>query len=170
MARLLPIVPIVVALLASCAPFTWGCAGTIPNTTVEDTAENREVVAFMEKYRKALEERDVRRVLALASPHYLDDNGTPGGADDVDYDTLRENLALWSQRVDDVRYDISYRRITYAPDDKVYVEVRFAGSFHISRPATEDEQWSRRLSNHRLVLQRIPGEDASEGFRILSGL
>ena len=147
-----------------------GCAKTIPNTTVEDNAENRAVVAFMEEYRKAMEERDVRRLLELASPHYLDDNGTPGGADDVDFETLRENLTLWAQRVDDVRYDISYRRISYTTDDKVYVEVRYGGSFHIQRPATEDEQWSRRLSNHRMVLQRVPDDEGDEQFRILSGM
>ncbi len=147
-----------------------GCAQTIPNTTVEDTADNRSVVSFMESYRKAMEERDVRRLMEMASPQYLDDNGTPSGADDIDYDTLRENLALWAQRVDDVRYDISYRRITYAPGDKVYVEVRYGGSFHISRPATEDEQWSRRLSNHRLILQKLPEAEGEDEFRILSGM
>lgn len=156
------------ALLA--LALTAGCAKTIPNTTVEDTADNRSVVSFMEKYRKALEERDVRRLLELASPHYLDDNGTPSGADDVDYETLRENLTLWAQRVDDVRYDISYRRISYAPDDKIYVEIRYGGSFHIQRPASEDEQWSRRLANHRLVLQRLPEPEGDDDFRILSGM
>ena len=88
----------------------------------------------------------------------------------VPNNTLRENLALWAQRVDDVRYDISYRRITYAPGDKVYVEVRYGGSFHISRPATEDEQWSRRLSNHRLILQKLPEAEGEDEFRILSGM
>lgn len=156
------------ALLA--LTLTAGCANTIPNTTVEDTADNRSVVSFMEKYRKAMEERDVRRLLELASPHYLDDNGTPSGTDDVDYETLRENLTLWAQRVDDVRYDISYRRIRYAPDDKIYVEIRYGGSFHIQRPAQEDEQWSRRLANHRLVLQRLPEPEGDDDFRILSGM
>jgi len=149
---------------------TAGCAQTIPNTTVEDTADNRSVVAFMEQYRKAMEERNVRRLLQLASPHYLDDNGTPGGADDVDYETLRENLTLWAQRVDDVRYDISYRRVSYAPNDRIYVEIRYGGSFHIDRPATEDEQWSRRLANHRLVLQKLAEAEGEDEYRILSGM
>ena len=158
------------AVLSALALPALGCATTIPNTTVEDTAENRSVVAFMEDYRKALEERNVRRLLEMASPFYLDDNGTPGGADDVDYDTLRARLTTWPERVDDVRYDISYRRISYSEDDKVYVEVRYGGSFHIDRPATEDEQWSRRLSNHRLILQRLEDPEGEDEYRILSGM
>ena len=156
--------------LALALALAAGCATTIPNTTVEDTADNRSVVAFMEQYRKAMEERNVRRLLELASPHYLDDNGTPGGADDVDYETLRENLTLWAQRVDDVRYDISYRRISYAPNDRIYVEIRYGGSFHIQRPATDDEQWSRRLANHRLVLQKLRDPQGEDEYRILSGM
>ena len=88
----------------------------------------------------------------------------------ADYETLRENLTLWARRVDDVRYDISYRRISYAPNDRVYVEIRYGGSFHIERPATEDEQWSRRLANHRLVLQKLRDPQGEDEYRILSGM
>ncbi len=83
-----------------------GCTTNIPNTTVEDTAENREIVAFLEEYRHALEERNVARLLEFASPRYLDDVGTIGTDDDLDFNTLREKLAKWRDRVHDVRYEI----------------------------------------------------------------
>ena len=90
-----------------------GCAReTIPNTDVDDTPQNREVLELCERYRHALEERDIGALLALASERYLDDNGTPGGADDVDYQRLAEKLAEWNDQLVDVRYEIRYQRVT----------------------------------------------------------
>ncbi|MCB9599837.1 MAG: hypothetical protein H6721_10600 [Sandaracinus sp.] len=152
------------------APFAFlvGCSSMIPNTTVEDTSENREVVSFVEEYRHAVEERNVRRLLELASPRYLDDNGTPGGEDDLDFDTLREKLSLWSNRVTDVRYEIKYRRVSY-DTTRIFVEFRYTASFRV---ATGDggERWARRLGDHRLILTREEGEAPEGELRILAGM
>ncbi len=156
--------------LTFAAPFALlavGCSTMIPNTTVEDTSENREVVAFVEQYRHAVEARDVRRLLELASPRYLDDNGTPSGDDDLDFDTLREKLASWSDRVTDVRYEIKYRRVSY-DQTRIFVEFRYTASFRV---ATGDgDRWARRLGDHRLILTRDDGEVADGELRILAGM
>ena len=144
-----------------------GCAGTIPNTTVEDTAENREIVAFMEEYRRAVESRNVRRLLEMASPRYLDDLGTPGGGDDLDFDSLREKLSRWRDRVVDVRYEIKYNRVTF-DQRRIFVEFRYTASFLLTT-VDGDERWSRRLGDHRLILTR--DEESDEGtLQILSGM
>ncbi len=144
-----------------------GCAGTIPNTTVEDTSENREIVAFMEEYRRAVESRNVRRLLEMASPRYLDDLGTPGGDDDLDFDSLREKLSRWRDRVVDVRYEIKYNRVTF-DQRRIFVEFRYTASFLLTT-ADGDERWSRRLGDHRLILTR--DEESDEGtLQILSGM
>ena len=45
-----------------------GCAHqTIPNTHVPDTAENREIIDFVEKYRQAVEDRDIAMLLRMIS-------------------------------------------------------------------------------------------------------
>ncbi len=152
-------------LLAVFALFSVGCAGTIPNTTVEDTPENREVVAFMEEYRHAVENRDVRALLDLASEEYLDHNGTPSTQDDFDYDQLRDRLAAWSERVLDVRYDIRYHRITWE-EQRVYVEFQYSASFRVARG--EGDQWARRIAAHRVELAR--DDEGEHRFRILTGL
>ena len=70
-----------------------GCArDVIPNTDVDDTSENRRVLEFVEKYRQAVEERDVNAMLSLASADYFDDFGTPAATDDVDFEGLRGKL------------------------------------------------------------------------------
>jgi hypothetical protein len=140
-----------------------GCAHSyVPNTHVEDTRENREVLEFVEKYRKAVETRDMGMLLALASQDYFDDMGTPRGDDDVDYQTLREGLVRLREEVMATRYQISYRSITYVKD-RVLVDILYTGWFRVNTP--EGPQWRRRLEPHRLVLRRENG-----GYKILSGM
>src|SRR5205807_1256106 len=64
-------------------------ARLIPNTKVPDTPENREIIDVCERYRHALEARDAITLMALASPHYWEDGGTPKPDDDYGYDGLR---------------------------------------------------------------------------------
>lgn len=143
-------------LLTACAH------STIPNTYVEDTGENREVLEFVEKYRRAVETRDMGMLLALASQNYFDDMGTPRGDDDIDYETLREGLVRLREEVMATRYQISYRSVTYV-SNRVLVDVLYTGWFRVNTP--EGLQWRRRLEPHRLVLQR-----EGNGYKILSGM
>ena len=141
-----------------------GCAHqNIPNTHVEDTSENREVIEFVEKYRKAVEDRDVTTLLRMSSRFYFDDMGTPGGDDDVDYDGLRLALERMRKDVLAARYQISYRGLTYTPNDRVLVDLLYTGWFKVETP--EGAQWRRRLEPHRIVLAREDGR-----LMILSGM
>jgi hypothetical protein len=153
--RLLPVFALSMLLLGT------GCgASLIPNTDVEDTSRNRDVVAFLESYRHAVEARDVRKLLSLASPRYLDHNA---GDDDIDLETLRTKIAALSRSVEDVRFEIRYRRVTFH-DDHILVDVTYTGSFRIAEP-DGGHHWSRRLSDQRFVLER-----AGDSFLILSGM
>lgn len=162
--------------LAFTAAMTSGCSrDVIPNTDVEDTSKNRQVLEFCERYRAALEERNVPVLMDLASQRYYDDNGTPTGLDDVDYEGLGEKLSVWEDSVLDVRYEIRYRRITFNRE-RVLVDYTYTGSFRVHTP--NGERWARRLADNRLVLNTEPanpegeGEDGEEAevFRILSGM
>jgi hypothetical protein len=145
---------------------TSGCASTIANTDVKDTAVNRQVLDFMERYRVAVNDRDVGKILAMTSPTYLDDMGTPDGSDDLDFDRLREHLAEWSERVEDIRYDIRYRRVTYELG-RIYVEFTYRASFEVAVPGEERGKWSRRIGDHRAVLIR---NETDDDFAFVSGL
>ncbi|NOY93950.1 MAG: hypothetical protein GXP55_22430 [Deltaproteobacteria bacterium] len=137
-----------------------GCAtSTIPNTTVQDTAENRDILNFIEEYRHAVERRDVGKILAMASPRYLDDNGTPPGDDDIDFDRLREKLLRWADSVPDVRYEIHYRHVTRR-GGRILVDYRYTASYRLTSPDGEDH-WSRRMSDNRIVLQPADPDDRS---------
>ena len=151
-------------LLLAAATLSTGCAATlIPNTDVEDTAENRDVLGFVEGYRHAVQERDVRKLLSLASPNYLDHNGTVSGADDVDLETLRAKISALQSAIEDVRFEIRYRRVSFR-GERVFVDLTYTGSFRVREPGG-GHHWSRRLSDQRIVL-----EHKNDSFLILSGM
>lgn len=147
------------SLAAACEPTL------IPNTRIEDTSENREVLDFIEKYRTAIEARNVAALLALASQDYFDDMGTPAGQDDIDYDGLKAGLQRMREDVLGARYQISYRAVTYDPDRRVLVDMLYTGWFRVNTPSEDGPEWKRRLSPHRIVLAREDGR-----YRILSGM
>ncbi len=156
------------AFAVFCAVFVspiTGCTKNIPNTTVEDTPGNRSIINFMENYRRAVEERDVGALLAMAHPQYLDDNGTPTGDDDIDYRALSTKLASWRERVTDVRYEIKYRTVG-ADMDRILVDYRYSASFRIAY-GEEDERWSRRIGENRMVLLY---DDIEDRYYVLSGM
>jgi len=135
----------------------------IANTHVEDTSANREVVDFIERYRQAVESRNVPSLLAMASRNYFDDMGTPAGDDDIDFDGLEVGLNRMREEVIGARYQISYRAVTYVPDQRVLVDLMYTGWFRVN--TAEGPQWKRRLEPHRIVLAR---ED--RGYKIVSGM
>jgi hypothetical protein len=161
-ARPLPILAVLAALLS-----LVGCARNIPNTDVEDTPENRAVIEFMEGYRHAVEERDVGAILAMTSPEYLDDSGTPGGDDDIDYEVLTEKLQGLREHLLDVRnYNMRYRRIRYV-QGRVFVEYTYTAYFQVATQGESHGRWARRIADHRAVLERDPDTD---DFKFMSGL
>jgi len=141
-----------------------GCSTTfIPNTTVADTSDNRRVVQFCEVYRHAMEDKDVGKLLALASPRYHDDAGTPAGDDDTDYDTLKAFLADRFQKTSSIRYEIKYHEVVFAENNHVYVNYKYTASYRV--PTTHGEQWHHTVADNQLDL--VPDGDS---FKIMAGM
>jgi len=135
----------------------------IPNTDVEDTPEGRDVVAFVEKYRAAVIERNVPKLLNLADKDYYDDMGTPQGDDDVDLSGLGERLQqTFGPDLLSVHYDIRYRDVVFLPT-KVLVDYTYIGRFRLN--TSEGPRWERRLAGNRIILVKH-----KDGYRIASGM
>jgi hypothetical protein len=140
-----------------------GCATHyIPNTDVEDNSENRKIISFCERYRHAVELKDIATLMSLASPRYYEDGGNIDASDDMDYAGLRDYLQSKFRDATAIRYEIRYRRIV-KERDLIYVDYTYSASYRI--PGMKGPEWRRRVEDNRLEL--IP---VQEGFRIVAGM
>jgi hypothetical protein len=158
----MPFRTLLVALVTAVA--VVGCTTAyIPNTEVEDTDNNRKVIDFCEKYRHAVELKNVPALLKMADPRYYEDGGNADAADDLDYAGLRAYLEDKFRETRAIRYEIRYRRVGEGRKNSLYVDYTYSASYKIPTPT--GEVWRRRVADNRLEI--VPYKDS---FRILSGM
>ena len=119
-------------LLVGCGPKNNYIAGT----QIKPTDENHKVIARVEEYRSAVEEKDAAGLLLMASRQYWEDGGTPGGDDDYGFAGLKEMLGSRFQMVDSIRYSMRYMRIRYMQESssdpkRAFVDVMVDASFTV---------------------------------------
>ena len=140
-----------------------GCSKAyIPNTDVEDTGVNRDVVAFCEKYRHAMEDRNVATLLKLMSPGYFEDGGE-AQKESADYDKIRDFLTGDFLKTGGVRYEIRYRRVTFTENSHVYVDYTYAAAWKV--PGVKADEWHHKVADNRLDLVRD-----GESYKIIGGM
>ncbi|MGZ3423206.1 MAG: nuclear transport factor 2 family protein [Polyangiales bacterium] len=165
--KLLPMTSIrslVFALGLAAAVPTAGCSKTnIPNTDVEDTSDNRKVISFCEKYRRAVEDRDVDTLISMVSPRYFETGGNAKSTDDMDYNGLRNYLTTKFKQTKAIRYEIRYRRISETENKVVNVDFTYTASFQI--PTEKGDMWHRAVRDNRLTLLRD-----KDDFKIIGGM
>jgi hypothetical protein len=158
--RPLSFLVLVVALLA---PSLLGCTKTyIPNTDVEDTGTNREIIGFCEKYRHAMEDRNVAVLLKLMSPGYFEDGGDAKD-DSADYEKIRDFLTGDFLKTGGVRYEIRYRRVTFTETNHVFVDYTYAAAWKL--PGVKSDEWHHKVADNRLDLVRD-----GDSFKIVGGM
>jgi hypothetical protein len=151
--------PLLLLALAS-----TGCASRyIPNTDVEDTDENREVIKFCEQYRRALEAKNVPLLLSMASPRYYEDGGNVDPSDDLDYEGLREWLLGRFQDTRAIRYEIRYRRVNKGDRNRILIIYTYSASYKI--PGVKQEEWRHTVAENRLEI-----EPEGRSYKILAGM
>jgi hypothetical protein len=143
-----------------------GCTReVIPNTDVEDTDFNREVVEFCENYRHAVERRNIALLLKIADPKYYEDGGSIDTSDDLDYAGLKAYLESKFRDVKAIRYEVRYRDVTRGRNDEVFVDYTYSASYKI--PTPKGDVWRRRVADNRLELKP---EGLGRGYKILAGM
>ena len=148
----------------------------IPNTQVEDSDFNRDVIAYCEDYRHAVERRNTSKLLKMADAKYYEDGGTVDTSDDLDLSGLEEYLHKEFSKTSAIRYEIFYRDISIGRSNQVLVDYTYSASYKLpgltpapSSTTTEtpppSDVWRRRVADNRLELVRN-----GSSFRILSGM
>lgn len=135
----------------------------IPNTDVEDTEQNRKVIDFCERYRKAVERRNVSYLLEIAHPDYYEDGGNVDSADDLDRAGLGNFLKERFAEATSIRYEIRYRRVGKGRNERFLVDYTYSASYQV--PSESGDQWRRVVDDNRLEL--VPHK---ESFLVLSGM
>jgi hypothetical protein len=152
--------------LALFALFAIACSKTyIPNTDVEDSSDNRKVVLFCEKYRHAVEDKNVAELLKMASSSYFEDGGNTKPEDDYDYSGLKEYLTQTFVKTTGIRYEIRYRRVTFTETQHVYVDYTYAAAYKVPGAKDDNAEWRHKVADNRLDLVRD-----GETFKIVSGM
>ena len=150
-------------ILLAMIPAVLGCTPKfIPNTEVEDTPENREIISFCERYRHAVEDLNIGLLLSLASPKYFDDSGTVSGDDDMDRSGLEEVLKNRFKTIETIRYEIKYRSV-YQKGQITMVEYTYTTSYRFDLDGKP--HWENKTADNRLELERV-----NDGYLILSGM
>lgn len=135
----------------------------IPNTDVEDTKVNRDIVLFCEQYRHALEDKNVGKILGMMSADYFEDGGNTKNEDDADFDKIREFLTGDFLRTSGIRYEIRYRRITFTETNHILVDYTYNCAWKL--PGVKQDEWHHKVSDNRLELVRD-----GESFKISRGM
>jgi hypothetical protein len=136
--------------LAACGP------KLIPNTPFEDTADNREILEILRKYKIAVETRDAKAVVALASPSYLD------ARESISYETLEKELQKDFDRLKDIRLDLRVNRIK-VENGKAQVDYYYTTTFQFA--SATDQTWKRSEDDKRMILAQENGV-----WRVTAGL
>jgi hypothetical protein len=141
------------ALLALAVTLAAGCAPKhLPGTEIPATNDTRAIYDTLERYRQALEKRDVDGILALVAPSYYDTAGTPDPSDDLDRPRLEAALRDQLPKAESLKVDFTIRRIDVAGDD-AQAEIFFDSFYRVKTPTT---QVPRRDSDvQRLKLKRL---------------
>jgi hypothetical protein len=153
--------------LALVLPAVMGIVGFashyITNTDVEDNDDNRRIIAFCERYRHAVEERNVPLLLQLASPSYYEDGGNVDASDDLDYSGLRTYLEGRFREARAIRYEIRYRDVRKGDRQRVHVDYTYSASYKI--PGAKGDEWRHTVADNRIELV----EDGPS-YRIVAGM
>ena len=142
-----------------------GCAHErfLPGTTIPATDENLNIIETIELYRARLIEKNIDGLLLLASNKYFEDGGTPQANDDYGYDGLRAILTKRLSRVQSLRYDIEYQRLS-VKGERAEVDVFLNGAFELQ--SDTGERYRRVNDRHRFILERHNGNK----WRFLNGM
>lgn len=89
------------------APLTSGCnTRYLPHTEIKDTPETRGVYDVLMMYKRAMEDREVDRLLPIISRNYYENNGTTDDkSDDYGYERLvKVVLPQLKENIKNVQY------------------------------------------------------------------
>ena len=137
MPRRIPSLVLAVLLAAPLAVTACKNVQTIPGTEIPDTADNREILQVLERFRGGFVRQDPAVILATAHPTYYDESGTDDPSDDIVFEELGQTLQRRIAQIESVRFTIEYLDI-FIRRDRATVHVWIDASFRM-KPVLGDD-------------------------------
>jgi hypothetical protein len=142
--------------------------GLIPSTNVAATGENKKVVAFLEKYKEAVEKRSVDAIMQLVAKDFSDNMGSEDPALNLDYLKLKEKLEKTLPRIRDIRVGMFVQHISKIK--KGHYEVVFYFNKHFLMEVPSGEKWASIKEVNRMEIRQRTDNDSPYEFEILKGI
>ena len=152
-------------LLIAVLPFLFACGPKyIPGTQIPDRPEYREILQLVERYKEALEKRDVKTLAAMVSRKYYENAGTTSTSrDDYGYEGLVKRVFPYLQdNVKAVQYRIHVQRIKINKN-RAYAEFEYWAKVLIE--VGGEKKWIFKNDFDRLDFVREDGV-----WRIIRGM
>ena len=122
------------------------------------------LVDLVERYRVAVEQRDVQALRKLASPRYYENGSTTNDpSDDYDYRGLEKVLSDLKSHVKDIKYDITIVDVQVLSDEIAQVDYDYRSQYRYT--LGEQDRWETVDDRNRLTFRNEDGQ-----WRILSGM
>ena len=132
---------------------TASCAhSVIPGTEISDTEENREILAIIDKYQRAIESLDANAVLALVSPRFYEDNGNSDSSDDYDFEGLKAHLQSDFERTRAIQLVVRVDMVE-VEETSAFAELYYRIRAHNEYPA--GMKWEEGSDRTRLQFERV---------------
>jgi hypothetical protein len=148
---------IVGLLLTACGP------GYIRGTKIEATPEKQELANLVERYRVAVEQRDMDALQQLAATEYYENGSTTEDpADDYDYNGLVKLLHDLKDRLKAVKYQIDIEDIQVL-GETAQVDYQYRSQFLYT--TGDQDHWETANDRNRLTFKKESGQ-----WRIVSGM
>jgi len=158
MRKLIAFIPFLLLSLAACGP------RMIKNTEVPDTEENRAIVDVVERYRIAVEKRDLDSMKEIVSRRYYSNAGTTSDAsDDYGYEQLETKvLPVLRDSIKSVQFNIFLKRVDVT-GDRAFADYEYYYKFWYV-----DGGKDRWLAKNDFARMELSNEDGV--WRIVGGL
>lgn len=140
-----------------------GCAHSkIPNTTIDDTKDNRAILEIVDAYHSAMENRDADAILALVSDDFYEDNGNTDRNDDYGKAQLAETLRSEFEKTEQLQLGLKVEDIVVS-EDRAQAFVQYNLRARTDFPS--GKKWKTSSDRSRMTLVRV-----GDKWLIISGL
>jgi len=136
----------------------------IEGTNIKDVDDNRVIYNIITEYNKALEGKDIEKLMSLVSKRYYDGAGTIDGSDDYGYSQLREILEKRFSQIKEIFQNITIKKIFYnKKENKYYVFYDYNAKFLMDIDGKKE--WHKKIDVNQIILVKEGNK-----FKIIKGL